>query len=88
MNTLNIKALAIALGLSSAVFALFLGWVSIFGWGTYMVDMFASFYIGYSSSFFGAIIGAIWAFIEGAVFGVLIGYFYNYIIAQKKRKRD
>jgi len=42
MEKLKVKALAVALGAAWAICVLFLGWVSIFGWGTKFVEMMAS----------------------------------------------
>ena len=83
MEKLNIKALAVGLGVSWAVCMLFLGWVSIFGWGTKFVEMMSSVYIGFTPTFLGGIIGAVWGFIDGAIGGAIIAFVYN-AIAKKK----
>ncbi len=83
MGKLNVKALAVALGASWAICVLFLGWVSIFGWGTKIVEMMASVYIGFAPTFLGSVIGAGWAFVDGAIGGAIIAFVYNAII--KKR---
>lgn len=87
MNLQKIKALALAVGVTSAISTLFLGWVAMFGWGSYLVDVIASFYIGYSATFFGAIIGAVWAFVDGAILGAIFGYFFHYFQKEKHKKR-
>jgi hypothetical protein len=87
MKLLKIKALSLALGVTMAITTLFLGWVAMFGWGTYLVDVISSFYIGYNASFFGGIIGAIWGFVEGAVVGALLGFFFEYFSHEKRSRR-
>jgi hypothetical protein len=52
---------------------------AMFGWGTALIAPLASLYIGYSASILGAIIGVIWAFIDGFVAGVVIAWIYNFI---------
>ncbi len=83
MEKLNVKALAVGLGVSWAVCMLFVGWVSIFGWGTKFVEMMSSVYIGFTPTFLGGIIGAVWGFIDGAIGGAIIAFVYN-AIAKKK----
>lgn len=83
MERLNVKGLAIAFGVTWAVFVLFIGWAAIFGWGTEMVEVISSVYIGFRPTLLGGIIGAVWAFIDGAIWGLLIAVIYNKV-AQKK----
>lgn len=82
MGKLNVKALAVGLGASWAICVLFLGWVSIFGWGTKIVEIMSSVYIGFAPTFLGGIIGAGWAFVDGAIGGAIIAFVYNIV---KKR---
>jgi hypothetical protein len=79
MERLNPKALAFGLGISWAVCMLFVGWASIFGWGTKFVELMSSVYIGFAPSFLGGIIGAIWGFVDGAIGGAIIAFVYNKI---------
>ena len=83
MNSLNIKALSLSLGVTWAIGMLFLGWAAIFGWGFDVVDVLATFYLGYNATFIGAIVGAVWGFVYGALTGLIIGYFYN-LFGKKK----
>ncbi len=83
MGKLNVKALAVALGVAWAICVLFVGWASMFGWGTKFVEMMASVYIGFAPTFFGAVIGAGWAFVDGAIGGAIIAFVYN-AVAKKK----
>ena len=77
MEKLNVKALAVGIGVLWAIYVLFIGWVAAFGWGTELVTVLSSLYIGYSASFVGGIIGGIWAFIDGAIAGAIIAWVYN-----------
>ena len=77
MEKLNVKALAVGIGVLWAIYVLFIGWVAAFGWGKELVTVLSSLYIGYSASFVGGIIGGIWAFIDGAIAGAIIAWVYN-----------
>ena len=79
MEKCNIKALAIAIGAVSAAYVFFLGITASFGWGEAIVDGISSLYIGYGPSFLGALIGAVWAFADGAIAGALIAWIYNMV---------
>jgi len=70
MERLSVKGLAVGLGASWGLCMLFVGWASIFGWGTEFLEVTASIYIGFSASFVGGIVGMIWGFVDGAVGGV------------------
>jgi hypothetical protein len=77
MNRLQPLTLGIAIGVLGAAYAFFLGIIAIFGWGTALVETMASLYIGYGPTFIGAIVGAIWAFVDGLIAGLVIGWLYN-----------
>lgn len=49
-----------------------------YGFGSEVIDLVKTFYPGYSKEPAGMLIGAIWAFIDGLVFGALLAYIYNY----------
>lgn len=50
---------------------------ALFGWGDQLIQVLGSAYIGYSASFWGAIIGGIWALVDGFIAGVIIAWLYN-----------
>lgn len=77
MNKLSPNALGIAIGALCAVYVFFCGIIAIFGWGTALVDVISSIYIGYGPSIPGAIIGAVWGFIDGYIAGIVIAWLYN-----------
>ncbi|MFQ5990001.1 MAG: bacteriophage holin [Candidatus Methylomirabilales bacterium] len=80
---LNVKALAVALGVSWSVLILFSGWASIFGWGTRFVEIMSSLYIGFAPTFLGGLIGAAWGFIDGAIGGAVVALIYNAMVSKK-----
>lgn len=72
-------ALGVGVGVLGAIYVFFVGITAMFGWGDAIVGTLASLYIGYGPSFVGAIIGAIWAFIDGFIAGVIIAWVYNLV---------
>ena len=80
---INVKSFTLALGLSIGVYMLFLGWVSAFGWGTKIVEVISSLYIGFTPGFIGGIIGGLWGFVDGAIGGFLIAVIYNAFVKTK-----
>ena len=83
MEKLNAKALAIGVGISWGLCMLFLGWLSIFGWGRKLVEIISSVYIGFKPTLLGSIIGAIWGFIDGVIGGALIAIIYNFVVRKR-----
>jgi hypothetical protein len=77
---LNLRALAIALGLVWGA-AVFLVGVAHLLWPPYggtFLDLIASIYPGYHVGGFGAVIvGTLYALLDGAVCGVVIAWVYN-----------
>ena len=49
----------------------------MFGWGKGIVEVMSSVYIGYSASFLGGIIGAVWGFADGLIGGAIFALIYN-----------
>ena len=83
MNKINVKALGLTLGIIGSSGILFLGLMSLFlNWGTDVINLIGSVYIGYNSTLVGIFIGTIWGFCDGAVFGILIAWVYNKISGQ------
>lgn len=84
--TLNKNSFGVALGAVYALCAFVMALTAAYlNWGTNMVSLMGDFYIGYEASFFGGIIGAIWAFVDGYIFGFLVAWVYNKI-SQKSAK--
>ncbi len=84
MDRLNTKALAIAFGTVWGAGMLLVGLTSwFFDWGTNFVTTMSSFYIWYSPTVLGSIIGGIWGFFDGAISGALVAWIYN--LAARRR---
>jgi hypothetical protein len=79
MNKCQPVALGVAVGVLWAIYVFCAGIFAMFHWGTALVTTIASFYIGYGASVGGAIIGAIWAFVDGFVAGAIVAWIYNLI---------
>ena len=77
---LNLKALALALGLGWGSGVFFVG-VAHRLWPAYggaFLDLIASMYPGYRVGGFGeVIVGTLYALLDGAVCGLVIGWLYN-----------
>lgn len=86
MNKLHIKSFTIACGITWGLAMLFLAWVSSFGWGIRDVSVISDLYLGYKPTFLGGIIGALWGFVDGAIGGFLLSYFYNLLLKKLKKK--
>jgi len=83
MERLSVKGLALGLGAAWAVCILFAGWAAALGWGAAFVEMMGSVYVGFEPGFLGGIAGAVWAFVDGAIGGVIIAVVYN-AVARKR----
>jgi hypothetical protein len=77
--TMKLQPLAfgIAAGLVWAFGVFFAGIFAMFDWGNAFVTMLGSFYLGYGPTVVGAIIGALWAVVDGFCFGFVIAWIYN-----------
>ena len=77
MQKLSVKALGLAFGIFWAICIFLLGILGMFGFGTTFIDLISRVYLGYKISVIGAIIGAIWGFIDAFVCGAILAWFYN-----------
>jgi hypothetical protein len=77
---LDVKAFALAWGISFGVYFALLGWISAFGWGEGLVSLLSGFYIGYAPGLVGGIIGGVWAFFDAAIGGVIFALVYNWLV--------
>jgi len=78
MKKLNVKGLALAGGVLWSFYTLLIGLAAwLFDWGTGLVTVMASLYIGFAPTFAGSLIGALWAFIDGVIGGAIIALVYN-----------
>jgi hypothetical protein len=86
MAKFNVKAFTLSSGITWGLSMLLLAWVSSFGWGVRDVSVIAGLYLGYSPTFLGGIIGALWGFVDGAIGGFIFSYLYNYFLKKFKNK--
>lgn len=79
MTQLNQVALGLTLGILWALGMLLMGVASMFfGYGTEIVDMMGTVYLGAGSgSWVAILLGGVWAFVDGFVCGFLIAWVYN-----------
>lgn len=77
---LHALRLGIAVGIVWAIGVLCLGGAAIvFDWGTPVVQLLESVYLGFSPTLPGLLIGVLWAFVDGFIGGFLIGWVYNWL---------
>ena len=78
---LNPTALGLAFGISIGAYVLFVGLMAwFFDWGTPMVNIMSSWYVEFGTNLLGVIIGAVWGFFDGLIFGAIAGWLYNLFI--------
>lgn len=71
-------SLGLAFGVTEGLFMMIFGWVAgIWGYGLPWVDFISKVYIGYNPTFLGGIVGGLWGLLDGFVFGIVAGWFYN-----------
>ncbi|MFQ5774902.1 MAG: bacteriophage holin [Kiloniellaceae bacterium] len=86
--TLGVVSFGLAVGVTWAIFVFLLGvMAALFGWGVEVAQMLASLYIGFSPTVAGTIAGAVWAFVDGMIAGVLIAWFYNRFVLRRRAPR-
>lgn len=76
---LNVKALALALGImwGLGLFAI-TWWIILFEGATGEVTLIGKIYRGYCISPIGSIIGFAWGFVDGVIGGAILGWVYNW----------
>ena len=78
MLKLDVKAFGLTLGILWGVSLLIMGLLAMFfGYGTRFVAAVGGLYIGYKATAAGAVIGAVWGFIDAGIGGVIIAWLYN-----------
>ena len=84
--TLGVISFGLALGVTSAIFVFVLGLMAhFFGWGVELAGVLSSLYIGFGPSFVGTIAGAVWAFVDGFIAGVVIAWLYNRFLLRRRK---
>ena len=72
--------LAVSLGLVWGLSAAGLAWIAACcGYGSTIVNVMATVYIGYSTSFLGGLIGLVWGFFDMFIGAVLVIYVYRFL---------
>lgn len=54
------------------------------GYGSFLVNGIGKLYIGYQPTPVGALIGAVWAFFDMGIFGLVVALVYNKLLDLKK----
>ena len=84
--TLGVISYGLALGITAAIFTFLLGLIAgLFEWGLPVVLVLSSLFIGYGPSIVGSIAGAVWAFFDGFVAGVLLAWLYNRLLLKRQQ---
>ena len=82
MQKINATALGLALGICwGASIVITTLWINIVG-GEEILAFLSKFYIGYSVSLLGALVGLIYGFIDGFIYGFFLAWFYNLFAAR------
>jgi hypothetical protein len=75
---LNTKAFAFTCGiLWAATIFLATVWLLILGYHGEVMSNLDHFYLGYTFSYPGAVVGAIWGFLDGLICGFIFAWLYN-----------
>jgi len=83
--TLGVISFGLAVGITSGIFVFLLGLTSaLFDWGTHIVAVLSSLYIGYSPSFVGSVAGAVWVFVDGFIGGGITAWLYNRFVQTRR----
>lgn len=77
---LNVKACALACGLTWGIGIFILTWWTIFIEGNF--SFLSDVYRGYSVSPLGSVIGFAWAFVDGLVGGAIFAGIYNFFVGK------
>jgi hypothetical protein len=82
---LNLKAFSLAMAILSGGASFILTALSVFtGWAREFFELIAPFHPGYTHTFLGALISALWMFIYGLVAGALFATVYNTLLKGKE----
>ncbi|MAF50353.1 MAG: hypothetical protein CMM10_19020 [Rhodospirillaceae bacterium] len=58
---------------------------SALGWGGLAAQVLSSIFVGFEPTFVGAVTGAVWAFVDGFIAGLLLAWFYNKLATRHRR---
>ncbi|MCF7887410.1 MAG: bacteriophage holin [Candidatus Omnitrophica bacterium] len=75
---LKISAFGFSLGTVWGLIVFLLGIIGmLFSFGTTLVLVLSSFYLGYATTALGSLIGALWGFLTGFLAGIVFAWLYN-----------
>ncbi len=78
MSRINTQKFGIAFGIAWSLFLIIITILNYFlNIGLPLVKLIASLYKGYEASLPGVLIGTLWAFVSGYLWGLIIAYTYN-----------
>ena len=81
------RALGIAFGLVLGLASMLGTWVLLYrGSPGATISTLGAFYIGYTYSFSGGIVGFVWGFVDGFICGFLVAWIYNMVNKNLKLK--
>ena len=82
---LNVKAFGLTCGILWGIAILLATfWIMILGSPGKIMGKLSTFYIGYSVTAGGAIIGLIWGFVDGLICGAIFAWLYNKLTGSKQ----
>lgn len=86
---LNVKAFAVAFGITWGVGLFFLTWwIIAFEGATGEVTFIGRLYRGYNISPLGSLIGLGWGLVDGAIGGAIFAWLYNLIAGRGDKKEE
>lgn len=77
---LNVKAFALACGILWAVATFVLGVLAMNGYAQAFVTLIGSGYLGFNATIQGALIGAVWGFVDAFIGGWAFAWLYNKLV--------
>jgi len=78
MAKLDLKAFGLSLGIVWSFAMLSLGLINLgYHWGSSIVEVMSTLYIGYKPTILGSIIGGIWGFLDAGIGGFVVAWLYN-----------
>jgi hypothetical protein len=83
MNKLDVKALGLTVGIFWSLYCVLLGLTSmLLDFGTPLLELLSCLYVGYKPTPLGAVIGGLWAFLDGFIAGAVVAWLYNRLVRQ------
>jgi hypothetical protein len=81
MQSLDVGKLGIAFGVAWSLFTFLAGLTAAgLSWGVEFIQLLGTIYYGYGPTLMGSVIGAVWGFVNGFLWGAVIAGVYNYLL--------